>query len=176
MAARDEGAAARPPGGWFVRLTGLFAWLGVLALLVPTLLICADIIWRRVVGGAFIDVFDIAQLALVAAASWSIPFAFVHGNHISVDLLVERLPLRVQRAADAVIHLVSALLFALLAWFGWQSARLHHGYGDTTQNLGLPVLAYWVVFLMGLALTVLACLWRVWRALKAGGAVQGVPP
>ena len=176
MAARNEGQAAAVRSGWFVRLTRLFAWLGVLALLVPTLLICADIIWRRVVGGAFIDVFDIAQLALVAAASWSIPFAFVHGNHVSVDLLIERLPQRVQRMVDAIIHLAGALLFALLAWFGWQSASLHHSYGDTTQNLGLPVLAYWVVFLVGLVLTVLACLWRVWRALKARGPVPGLPP
>lgn len=170
-----EGAAQPPPARWFVRLTSLLAWLGVLALLVPTLLICADIVWRRAVGGAFMDVFDIAQLALVAAACWTIPFAFVHGNHVSVDLLVERFPARAQHAADAIIHLLSALLFALLAWFGAQGAWLHYSYGDTTQNLGLPVIGYWLVFLIGLVLTVLACLWRAWRALHGAGPVPAGP-
>lgn len=164
MSAQD-----RPPpsqaSGWFVRTTDFFAWVAVAALLVPTLLICADIIWRRAVGGAFVDVFDIAQLALVAVASWSIPFGFVHGNHVSVDLLIERLPQAAQDVADAVIHFVCALLFLLLAWFAWGSMRLHYGYGDTTQNLGIPVVYYWAVFLSGLALTILACLWRVAQAL-----------
>ena len=151
--------------GWFVRVVDCFAWLGVAALLVPMLLVCADIVWRRAVGGAFIDVFDIGQLGLVAVASWSIPYGFVHGNHVSVDLLIERLPPAGRNLGTAVIYAICALLFVLLTWFAWGALRLHQGYGDTTQNLGLPVIWYWAVFLMGMILTICACCWRVARAL-----------
>lgn len=154
------------PSGWFPRLVDVFAWLGVIALLVPTVLVCADIVWRRAVGGAFMDVFDIGQLALVALASWSIPYGFVHGNHVSVDLLIERLPAAGRNLGDALIHAVCALLFALLTGFAWSALRLHQSYGDTTQNLGLPVIWYWIVFLIGMVLTIAACCWRVGRALR----------
>lgn len=173
VAVAEHDALPAEPAGWFPRLTNLFAWLGVIALLVPTLLVCADIVWRRVVGGAFIDVFDIGQLALVAVASWSIPYGFVHGNHVSVDLLIERLPVAGRAWGDLLIHAVCALLFALLTWFAWGALHLHQSYGDTTQNLGLPVIWYWLVFLIGMLLTIAACCWRVaraWQRLRRGAA------
>ncbi len=156
-----------PPRSAFTRTVDFFGWAGVAALLAPTLMVCVDIAWRRVVGGAFVDVFDIAQLFLVACAAWTIPYGFVHGTHISMDLLVERLPAGVRRALEAIIHLMCALLFALLGWLAWQAALLHHAYQDTTQNLGIPVTWHWGIFLLGLALTILACLWRARRALVA---------
>src|SRR5690606_20240952 len=103
-------------------------------------------------------------MCLVACAAWTIPYAFVHGTHIRMDLLARRLPERVRAALEAIIHLFSALLFALLAWLAWDATKLHYAYQDTTQNLGIPVTWYWAIFLVGLALTILACLWRVRRA------------
>jgi TRAP-type C4-dicarboxylate transport system permease small subunit len=160
--------AAAPPRSAFARIVDLFGSLGVAALLVPTLLVCADIAWRRIVGGAFVDVFDITQLCLVACAAWTIPYGFVHRTHIGMDLLVARLPARARNLLELVAHLVSAALFLLLAWLAWNAARLHHAYQDTTQNLGIPVTWHWGIFLAGLVLSILACLWRARRALGAG--------
>lgn len=161
-----------PPRSAFTRTIDFFGWAGIAALLVPTFLFCADIIWRRVVGGAFVDVFDITQLCLVACAAWTIPYGFVHDTHINMDLVIDRLPAGVRRMLEMVIHVVCALLFALLAWLAWQATLLHHAYQDTTQNLGIPVTWHWGIFVVGLVLTTLACLWRVRRALaarRAGG-------
>lgn len=165
-----------PPRSAFTRTVDFFAWAGVAALLVPTLLVCADIVWRRAVGGAFVDVYDITQMCLVACAAWTIPYGFIHGTHINMDLLVSRMPAGVQAALEAIIHLASALLFALLFWLAWNATQLHYGYGDTTQNLGIPVTWYWLIFLIGLGLSTLACLWRVRRALAGRRAsTAGVP-
>lgn len=177
MNRQPEQTGRDAPGGGraslLVRLIGAFGWAGIAALLVPTVLICADIVWRRAIGGAFMDTFDITKLCLVAVAAWSIPYGFVHGSHVSVGILVERLPARAQILFDGVIHTAAALLFALLGWFAWHAAALHVSYHDTTQNLGIPVIYYWVVFLVGLALTILACLWRAARALRGWLATAG---
>lgn len=163
--ARADGAQEPdPPDGLFAGTVEVFGWAGVAALLVPTLLICADIVWRRVVGGAFMDIFDIAQLGLVAIASWSIPYAFVHGTHVSVGILADRFPPGVQRWLDVLTYLACALLFTLFAVLAWKSTALHYGYGDTTENLELPLVLYWAVFLIGLGLSILSCLWCAWRA------------
>lgn len=159
------------PAGWFVRIVDVFAWIGVLALMVPVVLVCADIIWRRAVGGAFVDVYDIAKFGLVFVACWSIPYGFVHGNHVSVDLLP--LPARLQHWITVMKYLVSAALFMLLTWFAWHGAMLHYRYQDITQNLGIPVIYYWIVFLVGLVLAILACLWRAGKAMGARSATSG---
>lgn len=168
-----ESASARAAGspdmagarsGPMVLVTELFAWAGVAALLVPTALICADIVWRRLVGGAFIDTFDIAQLGLVLIAAWTIPYAFVQGAHVSVGILADRFPIAVQRWLDVVTYVVCALLFLLFAVLAWKSAALHHAYGDITENLGLPLLIYWGAFIVGLLLSIASCLWCAWNA------------
>lgn len=162
------GGAAPLSGGPAGRLVSVFGYLGVSTLLVAIALTCGDIVWRRAVGGAFVDTFDITKLCLVAAASWSIPYGFVHGTHVTVDLLVERFPASAQRLLDAGIHGAAAALLALLAWLSWQGLMLHHAYGDTTLNLRLPIVLYRAIFLFGLGLAVVACLLRVADALRSG--------
>lgn len=169
-------ATTPPPRSGFTRIVDLFGWAGVAALLVPTLLVCADIAWRRAVGGAFIDVFDITQLCLVACAAWTIPYGFVHRTHIGMDLLVERLPPGARRALEAIVHLATAALFVLLAALAWDATKLHHAYQDSTQNLGIPVVWHWGIFLVGLVLSILACLWRVRRVLATPGEASASGP
>lgn len=167
-----EGGPELPDQPLLGRVISFFGLLGIVVLLVPIVLTCADIVWRQLVGGSFVDTFDITQFCLVAAASWSIPYGFVHGTHVTVDLLAEQLPARAQHILDAAIHLVAAALVAFLAWVSWQGAMLHYAYGDTTLNLQIPVIYYWAIFLSGLVLAFLACLLRAWMALS-GTAGRG---
>ncbi|MEX6506792.1 TRAP transporter small permease [Jiella sp. M17.18] len=162
----DGGAVGAPPLPLVPRVISVFGWIGVAVLLVPIVLTCADIVWRRAIGGAFMDTFDITKLCLVAAAAWTIPYGFVHGSHVTVDLLLEQFPARLQTLADGLIHLVCGALFVLLGWLSWNGAMLHYSYGDTTQNLALPVVYYWAIFIVGLALAVVACLWRSFAAFR----------
>ena len=165
-----DGGVDEPPSTPLARIVSLFGEFGVAVLVVPIVLTCADIIWRRAVGGAFVDTFDITKLCLVTAAAFTIPYGFIHGSHVTVDLLVEQFSHRSRHAVDALIHLTSAVLFVFLGWLAVEAAMLHSSYQDTTQNLALPVVYYWAVFILGLALTVVACLWRSAVALRRLGA------
>ncbi|WP_224404929.1 TRAP transporter small permease [Afifella sp. IM 167] len=133
-----------------------FAFLGIAGLAVAVALTCADILWRRIVGGAFIDIVDVTSLCLVAAASWTIPYAFLHGHHVSVELLADRLPRRVRAGLAVLAALLGAALLAFLFWLGAGSARQAFAYGDTTLNLAIPMIVPWAIFLWGLALSALA--------------------
>jgi TRAP-type C4-dicarboxylate transport system permease small subunit len=169
------GGGRSPPGAWLAKFISLFAYVGIAALIVAIVLTCADIVWRRVVGGAFIDVYDITKLCLVAAASWSIPYGFVHGTHITVEFVAERFPRRVQRVLDVAVALVAAGLLGFLLWLSWDGAQLRYLYGDTSPNLRIPMIYYWALLLSGLALAIIAALWRAaivvvrWGRLDAGG-------
>jgi TRAP-type C4-dicarboxylate transport system permease small subunit len=148
--------------------------LGIAALIVVIILTCADIAWRRIVGGAFMDIQDATKLCLVAAASWSIPYGFVRGTHVTVDLLAERLPRGVQLGLEATSSLASAALLGFLLWLSWQATALRFDYGDASPNLGIPMVCYWAILLLGLAMSVAAAIQRAvcavaaWRRARSG--------
>lgn len=152
--------AGSPPGGPVARFVSGFAYVGIAALVVAIALTCADIVWRRVVGGAFMDINDITKLCLVAAASWSIPFGFIHGTHVTVDLLSEHFPRTLQLALEVAISLMAAVLLSFLLWLTWEAAQLRYLYGDVSPNLRIPLVLYWGILLSGLVLAVIAALWR----------------
>lgn len=170
--AQATGGMRLAPARGLGRLTYWLALAGISTLLVAIVLTCADIIWRRVVGGAFVDTFDITKLCLVAAASLSIPYGFTLGSHITVDLLADRFPPRARTVLDVVVALVGAALLGFLFWLTWQGAMLHYAYGDTTLNLRIPVIWYWGLLLVGLALAVLASLARAADTLAGGRPEQ----
>jgi len=146
---------------------GGFAFLGIAGLGIAVALTCADILWRRIVGGAFIDIVDITSLCLVAAASWTIPYAFLNGHHVTVEIVADRLPARIRARLAVFAALLGAALLAFLFWLGTGSAAQALSYGDRTLNLGIPMIVLWAIFLWGLALSVLANLWL---------AMSGGPP
>ncbi|MDQ0313611.1 TRAP transporter small permease [Amorphus orientalis] len=169
----------RSTGGMHLTATRALArvtfWLGlagVATLIVAIVLTCADILWRRLVGGAFVDTFDITKLCLVAAASLSIPYGFTQGAHITVDIVADKFPKRLRHVIDIVISVISAALMAFLLWLSWQAAMLYYAYGDTTLNLQLPIIWYWAIFMTGLGLAVLAALARAIDAALCGQPEQ----
>ncbi|HEX2257343.1 MAG TPA: TRAP transporter small permease subunit, partial [Afifellaceae bacterium] len=134
-------------------------------------------VWRRVVGGAFVDIVDINKLCLTAAASFAIPYGFVRGSHVTVDLLAERLPPRARPLLDAAVLLSGAALLALILYLSWFAALQRYAFGDMSQNLRIPMIYYWALFLAGLALAVAVALERAARsALQALSARSGRAP
>lgn len=142
------------------RFVSAFAYVGIAALIVTIALTVADIVWRRVVGGAFMDINDITKLCLVAAASWSIPYGFVHGTHVTVDLVAEHFPPGLRMALEVAISLTAAALLGFLLWLSWEAAQLRYLYGDVSPNLRIPMILYWGILLSGLVLAVIATLWQ----------------
>jgi TRAP-type C4-dicarboxylate transport system permease small subunit len=159
-------------GGVLERIVRLLALAGVATLIVAIALTWADIIWRRVVGGAFVDVVDIIKLCLVAAASFAIPYGFVRGSHVTVDLVAERFPPRARLLLEAVVSMAGAALLGLLLYLSWFAAQQRYAYGDMSLNLRIPMIIYWGLFLCGLALSVAVTLERAVRnalAARSGG-------
>jgi TRAP-type C4-dicarboxylate transport system permease small subunit len=167
----SPGGGGSPPGARLAGFVSFFAYIGIAALIVAIALTCADIVWRRVVGGAFMDIYDVTKLCLVIAASWSIPYGFIHGSHVSVDLLVTHFPDRLQRAMDVVTLIAAAALLGFLLWLSWDAAQLRYLYGDTSPNLRIPMTYYWAILLFGLALAIVAACTgdlEVWRLVTSG--------
>lgn len=142
------------------------ALFGIIALFAAGLVTVADIV-LRVFGGAVPGAVDLVQLLILSAAFAAIPFAFFRDAHVSVDLLTQALPARVQAALALLTALGALALMALILWYGWRSAQMQMRFGDVSQNLGIPMIWYWAPLLLGSALSIVACLFAVRRALAS---------
>ncbi|WP_424981527.1 TRAP transporter small permease [Maritalea sp. S77] len=144
--------------GFFKKLTELMAYIGIGALILAIIVVVGDIIWRRVGGGSFIGAVDLTQFSLVAAAAWSIPFAFANHNHVTVDLLSDVFPVQFKRMLDAIAALCGAGLTGFLLWLCWGRAMEIFNYGDVSQDLALPLIIPWAFLLSGLLISCLVSL------------------
>ena len=76
-------------------------------------------------------------MTLVGAAA-----AFRRGNHISVTLLLDRLPDAARRATEIFALGACSAMFAILTWYGARMAWDDYRYEVTSPALGLPQWIY----------------------------------
>ncbi len=150
---------------WLHAAVSGLAALGVLAFALGALITVADILGRPL-GLAVIGVVDLVQLFVMMGAWFVIPYAFLTGAHVGVDLVVNALPQSLGRAARAFAALVSVALLALMLWYGYASFQTQLLFGDQSQQLGIPIMWYWLPLLAGLAVSILAALAALMMALQ----------
>jgi len=136
------------------------AVVGVLAYAAAALLTVVDVIGRRA-GFPILGVIDLVQLFVLGGAWLVIPYAFMAGAHVGVDLLVDALPARLNRLVRVLGGVAAAALLGLVlqACVGAYEQQLL--FGDRSQQLGIPITWYWVPLLAGVALSIVAALLTV---------------
>ena len=128
---------------------------GVLAYAAAALLTVADIVGRQM-GAPIPGVVDLVQLCVLGGAWLVIPYAFLTGAHVGVDLLVESFPGAIERPLRALASLAAVGLLALMLLHCYDAFQQQRLYGDRSQQLGIPIIWYWVPLLFGLVLSIVA--------------------
>lgn len=132
------------------------AWLaaaGVGALMVAIVVVMADIVARKSLGFSIRGTIDLTQLAQMACAFLALPYVFLRESNISVEAFAERLPKRAQRVVRLLAALITLALMLAITWYSLRQAGIQVGQGDKSVTLGIPILAYWLPTLAGLALS-----------------------
>mgnify|MGYP003624145556 FL=1 len=164
-------AAIRRLDGVINRMTDMFAFAGMSALICAIAVVVIDIVWRRIGGQSFIGAVDLTQFCVMAAASWAIPHAFSTGAHVTVDLFGKKQFRAFFKIIDALIPLTGAALMAFLFYLSWERAMEQLAYGDVSQNLAIPMILFWVFLLSGLALSGLVCFVKFLKFIVTGEAI-----
>lgn len=155
-------------------LSGLAMGLAAAGLLLSLALIGWAVVMRYVFNDAPVWVDEVVGFLLVTIVMLAAAQTFRRGEHIGVDLLVDRLATRGRRWAQAWAALATLAITGVLIVNGWETAMLAKMLGLLTEgNLEWPT--WWLMLLMpvGGALLLLAALESLWRALiGAAPAVQ----
>lgn len=142
---------------------------GVLAYVAAAVLTVADVIGRRF-GLPIVGVVDLVQLFVLSGAWLVIPYAFLTGAHVGVDLLVDSFPSGPRRLFRTIAAVAACILLALMLYECVNAFKTQLMFGDRSQQLGIPVIWYWVPLLAGLVLSILATLLTLVPQPAAGAA------
>lgn len=147
------------------RFTTGLALAGTLAFLVAVALTVIDIVLRTVSEYTVHGLTDIVTLCTMIGALLAIPYGFVQGEHVAIDVFVSRLSPGWQRAFALFAALLGTVLLSAIAWFGFNQMITEYGYGDRSQSIGIPMTFYWVPLVLGMAIAALTNFWLLYRYL-----------
>lgn len=110
-----------------------------------------------------VGVVDLTQFFIIAAAAFSIAVAFFRGAHVRIDLVTMLFPRGLRLVSSVFATLVSLILMAGCVWAGYGQLKDQFDFPASSATLGVPLTYYWLPFLAGLALAVVACAFNLLR-------------
>jgi len=131
------------------------AGTGVAAYAAAAMFTVGDIIGRQI-GMPIPGVIDLVQLCVLGGAWLVIPYAFLTGAHVGVDLLVESFPRALETLLRTMAGLAAIALLTLMFNYCYDTFQQKRMFGDRSQQLGIPIFYFWIPLLYGVALSIVA--------------------
>jgi len=119
------------------------------------LLVCADVFLRYVfkapINGA-IELEQMLNVTLMLALGTTV----LAGNHIKVDIVADLLPKKAQKILTIITHIISLLVFALIAWQAFESCAYMIRRNIRYSSLRFPTWPFYLLIGLGFAGGVIA--------------------
>ena len=164
----------------------VFAYCGGLVLVAAALVTVASVIGRFFLFAGLGPVrgdFELVEISCAIAIFSFLPWCQLNRGHVTVDVLVDRMPKRVQAMFGVLGDLAIAIVSGLILWriylgfgekfpYGSDAFRKALGMGakpyypETTYELELPVWIPYGLATLGAALFFVVSIYTVWRALN----------
>ena len=125
---------------WTSRILNWVAGWGLVGMMG---LSCADIVlrlFRRPILGTY----EMVGFLGAIVAGFAMAQTTIERGHVAVQIVVTKFPPRVQKPLYLITHLLSLLLFAVLAWECVRYGNDFRTSGEVSMVLGLPF--YYVVY------------------------------
>lgn len=117
----------------------ILAVLGGLMLTMLMGLTVVDVIGRYLFNSPLTGAAELTELLLAAIIFLGLPAVSLANDHVTVDLVTDMLPSRLQVWRLALTGIFSALVLAVVAWRIWIYADQIGGYGGSTNSLRIPI-------------------------------------
>jgi TRAP-type C4-dicarboxylate transport system permease small subunit len=124
-------------GRWIDAIGGKFNYVACAAVVVMMLLTCADVI-LRLFGHPILGTYEMIGFTGAVVISFALAYTSLEKGHIAVELLVDRLPKRLQVFINGLNSLIGAALFSLITWQSFLYAGDLRGSGEVSLTLQIP--------------------------------------
>jgi TRAP-type C4-dicarboxylate transport system permease small subunit len=120
------------------RLSRGFNVLAGAAVVVMMLLTCADVV-LRLLRHPIPGTYEMVGFLGTVVVSLALAHTSLEKGHIAVEILVEKLPRRIQTAVEAATSLLGAALFTLISWQSLAYAADLKQSGEVSVTLTMPI-------------------------------------
>lgn len=121
------------------RFVDAVEWIAGLLLLGMAFLTSASASTRYLFALPIPDEYEISRLTLGVVACWALASAFRHHDHIQLDILWDRTPVRAKVVLTRIGALVCVVAMAFVAWALGVKVLDSYQSGLVSVDLGLPV-------------------------------------
>jgi TRAP-type C4-dicarboxylate transport system permease small subunit len=122
-------------------------WVAGCTLVVMMLLTSADVVGRSF-GRPIPGTYEIVEFLSAITISFALAYTQFSRSHVSIDLFIEKLPVKARKVVDIITHLFSFCLFALIAWqsFVYASKLRVLGVVSPTEQIPYYPIIYGIAF------------------------------
>jgi len=145
----------------------LSEWVVIVTFLAMVIATFGQVICRYVFAFSLPWADELARYCLVWMVFVGMVVGLVRGQHVTVDLLLDRYPDGIRPIALTVIDLASAVLFVAILYGGVLLMILT--VGQTTSGMGMPKYVVYAALPLGASLMLIELALRVYRRHTASG-------
>ena len=131
------------------RVTGWGNYVAAFALVIMVVIVVADIIGNKFFKTPVPGGIELVSFFSVAAISFAIALTQMAHGHIEVEMLVEKLPKKVQKVIATIVYFLSIILFIVLSVRSFKYGATLQSSGEVSMTLAIPY--YPFVWAMGVA-------------------------
>ena len=128
-----------PPTRLLGRTGVVMAAIGGLMLTIMMGLTVCDVIGRYIFNAPIKGAAELTEILLSATIFLGLGTVSLSEDHVTVDLLTEKMPSAVQPLRQALAGLASGVVLGVVSWRLWVYAAQIGGYGGSTTNLAIPI-------------------------------------
>ncbi|MCK0769590.1 MULTISPECIES: TRAP transporter small permease [Chromohalobacter] len=147
-------------GGLIVAALSLMTVASILGRWISSLPLVSDIAVLSWIGPVTGD-YEMVEMGTAIAVFLFLPYCHLRGGHVTVDLLVMRAPLGVQRFLAVLAEALFLVVSCLMTWRLYHGLLDKHRYMETSMLLGIPLWWGYIAGIIGFILLSLVCLYRL---------------
>ena len=125
---------------------------GVLALMM--FLTTADVL-LRLFNRPIIGTFELTEYMMAMLVAFTVGYCAVNRGHVSVDLVVARIPERPRAVVSIFTEIICIIFFSLITWKSFRQAVILQGSGSVSPALLIPVFPFVYIISIGFGLLAL---------------------
>lgn len=140
------------------RIENVISVIGMVMLMALMLLGASDVVGRYVFNHPITGAVEISEvlMGMVVFLAWG--YTMARREHISVDILFNHYPPRVQTIASFVMLLLTLVLFSLIVWQAGTKAMLDWEQGRLLKMIPIPVAPFKLLVPFGAFFLCLECI------------------
>ncbi|MCL6477469.1 MAG: TRAP transporter small permease [Peptococcaceae bacterium] len=136
---------------WITRISRILNYVSMVLIFLVALIIFLDILLRAITKQSILGTYEITEMCMVVIIFGSLANTQLLKGHVRVTMLLEKLPLGVQRVLEGLVLLITAGVCAIVCYSSFVQASLYKADEATTGVLKMPYYPFAYFMAIGLA-------------------------